>query len=204
MVDDEIEHDDDPAYVPEHEAAKVVNQQWAGHVEHLMVRGNMESGQHLGATTHTKKCVLLEFSRHPQELEYALLTSSVADAARSQGIEIQPEWARGAKIFVKGFGPDQLDEPLANGQLKPWHVIVYESDEADLHAALQCLPVRVKKLKPGIGRSIVPQELSLMSVSSEGNHDVTNDAWPVIEYVIKNTFLELVESHPVVRSAQSV
>jgi len=205
VVLEDIDHDEIPAYIPAEEAAHIANQQWATRIEsRIDDAAGTDSLELSRPTAHTRKCVLLEFNRYPKELEDALLMSSVADAARQRGVEVQPDWAHGAKVFVDGLQPDMVDAPLAHGELKPWHVIVYESDETELQHALQPLPYRVKKLKPGVGRSIVPQELSLMDVSSEGEHDIINDAGLVIEYVVKNTFLELVEAQPIVWSSQSV
>merc|ERR1712032_10298 len=99
VVIEDIEHGEEPAEIPEHEAGQISNQQWATYVERLLARGHMDPDQTPGVVKHGKKCVLLEFSRHPQELEDALLMSSVADGARRQGIEVQPDWAQGAKIF---------------------------------------------------------------------------------------------------------
>ena len=45
--------------------------------------------------------------------------------------------------------------------------MLHEESEALLLNALQHLPVRYKKLKPHVGRMLIPDQLSLFAVSSD-------------------------------------
>ena len=44
--------------------------------------------------------MLLTFSRSNGDLQQALLRTSQAEVARQQGLDVQPAWGCGAKIFV--------------------------------------------------------------------------------------------------------
>lgn len=184
------EVEEQPAEICPKEAACVAEELWAQRVElFLPVAFGLPP---MPCEPVRSRVVLLQFSRHPEPLEQALLSSSIAFAARGQGIDVVPPWANGAKIFVAGVVREQLDVPLGGGELKPWHVLINEDDEDELRAALQHLPYSMRKLKPG-GRSIVPHELSLLEVSDEGEHDLVDDAAAgvVIEYFVKGTFLHI-------------
>lgn len=86
---------------------------------------------------------------------------------------------------MQGLRPQHVDS-----RLTPSKVFVGEDDEAKLLDELQqCLPYSARKIKPGFGRSMVPQELSLFEVSSEGEHDIEDDAQHVMTYVVKHMFL---------------
>jgi hypothetical protein len=108
-----------------------------------------------------RRVLVLKFSRDSPKLDEALLRSAPARAAAERGVETQPNWAHGAKVFVEGFGPEALDAPslMSGGRLLPSHVVIYEEDEAALMAALRHLAYRVKKLKPGTaGRCPLPDD----------------------------------------------
>jgi len=144
--------------------------------------------------------VLLSFSRHTPTLEEALVNSELADKARRNGVEIQPEWANGAKIFTDTLEAGRLVD------LRPWHAVLDECDEELLNAALQSLPYRIRKLKPS-GKQVLPgsSALSLLSVSDGADgvcafhDDVDNDFENVpapncddtadIEIQVRHTFI---------------
>jgi len=124
-------------------------------------------------------------------LENALLTSSIAQAARDRGVEVQPAWAHGAKVFVDGLVEEKLDELFTQveGQLCASQVFVYSKDRAQLFEDLSTLPYNIKKLKPGVGERVVPDSLDLVEVSSESSQDIDNNAKEVIEYQVYGTFI---------------
>ena len=96
--------------------------------------------------------VLLTYSCHPREPDDALFNSSAACNAGDRGVELRPEWANGAKIFVPGMRRDLLAEAGVQ-ELLPRHVLVRVEDEDSVYAALHTLSYRGRpRLKPGFGR----------------------------------------------------
>jgi len=78
-----------PACIAPEEASQVAEQQWASLVEHrIKSRGPHDANA--CDVCILPRCVMLEFSRHPCELEDALLASNVAKRAQQQGVEILP------------------------------------------------------------------------------------------------------------------
>mmetsp|Transcript_88153 Transcript_88153/g.174964 ORF Transcript_88153/g.174964 Transcript_88153/m.174964 type:complete len:706 (+) Transcript_88153:38-2155(+) len=179
--------DDAPADIDQDEARAVTQELWASGVERRL------QGLSIDVRGPVVTAVLLHFSRQSPDLDDALLDSKPARMALSHGVDVQPPWAHGAKIFVEGF-----DSSLANEldiELRPWHVVVSQTDEPLIHDALRHLPFNLKKMKPGIGRRFVPGGLDLMDVSSEGEHEVLNDAQDIIEIRVRRTFLEIPAPH---------
>merc|ERR1711862_322045 len=139
---------------------------------HCIGGGTFSSGE--------PRIIILAFNRFREDVEKALLESLVARRAVARGLNIQPDWAGGAKVFVQGLGPENFEAPTIVGELRPWHVVVLEEEEEGILSALEELPHRYVKLNSSSGRRVVPNMLSLMEVSSEGSHDVKNDAIEVI------------------------
>lgn len=141
-----IQHVDHPwidpsASVPPWEATQIQDEMWASAVEARIAAAEPESG-----------FLLLTFARQTQDLEQALLESPLA---RDAAWPVQPDWARGAKIFVN-VEPHVLQAMLPQGHvLKPWHVLLREADEEALNAAIEHLPEPVRRLKCGIGRMML-------------------------------------------------
>lgn len=148
------------------------------------------------------RVVLMVFSRCSPELDEALLASGPALAAAERGAELQPPWAHGAKVLVEGLLPEHVEAPFAE-VLLPRHVIVREEDVDGILAALQHLPYSVRKLKPEVGRPLLPDDLALLDVSSEGTQEVEDDAGHVIEITVRNTFIELPANPLSTRSVSS-
>jgi len=171
------------------EAACISDVLWAASVERR-ISENRQADVHryISHPCPKRRYVLLEFGRDPPEFDSVLLNSEVAHAAIERGAELQPDWANGAKLFVEGVGPEFFDVHLC-----PRHVLVFAEDEALVHAVLRKLPYNFRpRLKPGSGRREV-SEFALLgcSVSSEGDHDITNDAQEVIPYTVKNGFIHI-------------
>jgi len=77
-------------------------------------------------------------------------------------------------------------------ELRPWNVAFYENDGFELEAAIAYLPYRFRALKPEpAGKMVLPSELSLCQVSSCSLEEPMNDTQGVIEYTVKNTFIEV-------------
>ena len=103
----------------------------------------------------------LTFSRHAHELEQAILQSFPAEAAAVQGMDLKPEWARGAKILTGDVDDRNFDEELG-----PYNVVLNERDEEVLMEALAALPYRYRRLKAGVARALIPDQYSLFGQSS--------------------------------------
>jgi len=133
---------------------------------------------------------MLTFSRHKEELELALLSSGPAMTAKIMGIELQPSWAKGAKVFVDNIGPEHFDQDLG-----PMNVVLHEADEAELFKALEELPWNIKKLKAGVGKSHLPTDLSMIEVSSDDEQeqeDIPDCDYPVaVEVKVKYGFIHI-------------
>mmetsp|Transcript_158760 Transcript_158760/g.281447 ORF Transcript_158760/g.281447 Transcript_158760/m.281447 type:complete len:803 (+) Transcript_158760:52-2460(+) len=176
-----------PARIDPEEARAIASEMWASGIERLTETAVLPDVEH----SNGLRVLLLQFSRHPKVLEDALLQSAPARTAVERGVDIQPSWSNGAKIFVEGISLQNLEEALGDDELRPRHLVILEEDEQDIYAALDHLPYNIKKLKPGVGRSMVPTSLELCNVSSEGEHEVVNDAEAVIEIAIKGTFIHM-------------
>jgi len=151
-----------------------------------------------------------------------LMQSDLAAKARKEGIDIQPEWACGAKVFVSNVMAEYFHPPLA-----AYHVVIHPSDEPSIHSALQHLPWNFRRIKPG-SEAVHPVGcLSLLDVSSDGvtvsdqvtgdsveneqgsknsDHDGSDSATDVLEvleyavssvpYRVKHTFIAIPSSQP--------
>lgn len=163
-----VVHATSAAAIDPGEASEVARESWAGSVERLA-----GAGAPLLPQAAARGVLVFKFSRPSPELDEALLQSAPARAAAARGMDVQPAWANGAKIFV-----DEVDEPgfldpqvLGNsGEFVPSHVVIYEEEEEDLHSALRGLPYKTRKLKPDIsGRRACPRGPSMMNVSAAGS-----------------------------------
>jgi len=84
----------------------------------------------------------LSSSRNPEATRQALLTSEVAAEASAVGLDIEPAWAKGAKIFV----PISEEDVPADLELRPYHVLVSEEHVPRIKAALATLPCKQRPL----------------------------------------------------------
>lgn len=154
-----VTHVDEPAKISPLEAQSIAQHQWATLVEH---RVHHAASAATAASRQPDHIVMLTFNRHPEELERALLLSGPARTARAMGIDVKPGWANGAKVFVDDVGPERFDVELG-----PMNVVLHEADEGAVFEALQALPFNVKRLKSGSGRAFVPNDFSMIDVSSD-------------------------------------
>lgn len=181
------------AVIEPEEAAATSAELWASGVERLspFTAGPLPG---LGPSSG-QRAVLLTFSRCPRELEEAILGSPPAQEARARGVDVRPAWACGAKVLLEGLDPADLAAPLGGEPLRLQHVVLREADEPALMAALQRLPVRIRKLKPGAGRVPLPEDLSVFAVSSGEEDDLGDESAgslaEAISYRVERTFIHV-------------
>lgn len=156
-----VEHDEPPAHIPPEEAACTSAQLWASGINTLSRPSPAVS------TVPRRPKVLLTFSRSSLALDRSLLASSPAEVARAEGIDVQPEGARGMKVFVAGFGPEHLEPPFLE-EAMPRQVVLYKDDVDDLLAELSHLPYEIRKVKPTGALPEHPDALSFFGTSSLG------------------------------------
>lgn len=116
------------------------------------------------------RITVLSFNRHPQCFDEVLLTSSFAKRKMDEGIEIQPLWANGAKIFVPHLTASDLEECRMDPCVR--HVVVKEEDEIEIHAILEAIPYKRRpRLKSGMPRMVIPanSDLSMFQGSSSSS-----------------------------------
>ena len=149
------------------------------------------------------------FSRSSQVLDDALLATSIAEVARSKGVDPKPHFARGAKIFADGVGPEHLEPPFIDvTATMSRHIIMYEDDVDDLVQELaEKLPYSIRKIKPSESLRALPEKHSLMDVSphatADGVESVSSASevvvfnvpsvkdTAVVEVVVRNTFIDV-------------
>lgn len=121
----DVQHVEAAAVIDPSEAKQVVHEQWA--------TSRIEQVVPPPAVRSTKDIVVLALTKHSKEVEDVLLDSSIARALVDKKVDIKPQWAGGAKIFVSDFGPgDAADFRACFGQrigLGPHHVVIDFRDE---------------------------------------------------------------------------
>lgn len=200
---------EDPSVISPEEASLTQDELYASYIQHRVATSysSVSVDRFSADVPHSetsRKIVLLTFSRISAALDAALLGSSFAEVNRSQGFDVMPNWARGAKVFVHKLGPQHL-EPASFPELMPRHAFLYEHDVEDLLEELQAqLPYSLRKVKPHDCLPVLPEELSLMDVSqidsdgiiscddseSQSNGAIGNQELDV-EVVVRHTFFEL-------------
>lgn len=126
----------------------------------------------------SSRCVLLEFNRGTKELEVAILEAPPARRASQLGVDIQPKWANGAKVFVAGIEPDDFE--AAGVTFRPRHVVICEAESDELLQALGDLRFRIRKLKGGCGKRVMRKGSAASSdLSKFLSNDVDIDEEPV-------------------------
>jgi len=85
--------------------------------------------------------IILHFHRCPSELNEALFHSKLAQDLQMRGVNVFPDWARGAKVLIEGLTEDDLRH---NGydptSLRPWHVLTYVEDVSLVFESLRRIP----------------------------------------------------------------
>jgi len=175
------------------EAAEIAGERWASWVQHRAWDALLQS-EHLPA-----KLVVLRFSRHEHALDEVVLESKVAKRAAMQGADLCPTWARGAKVLLPDVGPELFDQDLEH-----FNVVVKEADEHELLRELEeKLPHRNRQLKPGCGRSIVPDKLSLFNMSQEDASSSNDTVFDVAGMRVFRTFIDIPRVKCQIKSSSS-
>jgi len=164
------------------EGARIAEECWSSGVEHLLQQQHVQPCDLRGA-------VLLTFSREARELEDGVLASSPALRAAARGVELKPDWANGAKVLVEGIGPEHVETPTVE-RLGPQHVLVNRDEQDELLEALSNLPYRIRKLKPNAGIRSIPEQMSLLSMSSRWQCQ-DNDSEPGTDDSVAETATEM-------------
>lgn len=96
-----IEHDDDAVEIDPEEASAIAHEQWVS--SRIGTIPLMHEANPL-------QIVVLSLTKHSQAIEDALLGTHIAGSLKEQGVDVKPEWARGAKVFVRDFHPEDVEE----------------------------------------------------------------------------------------------
>lgn len=210
-----LEHDEAPSCITPAEAACSSNELWASGVEALI------SGRPREVARKRREKVLLTFSRSTPLLDQALLASSPAQVAISNGVDVQPAWAHPAKIFVEDVGPEHVEPPFLDTMASmSSQVVLYEDDVDDLLEEIKHLSYSFRKVKPSLAGPVLPEEASLFGISScEGSVAASSAGipveengaaasketppLPVLEVMIRRTFIDFPDAPSDHRAAQS-
>lgn len=124
------------------------------------------------------RCIVavLRLHRNPEIFRNTLLNSQFAVEARDKGLVIEPEWAKGAKIFVRV----SVEALLEYVDLRPYHVVVSEIDVPRVEEILRTLPCRQRPL-------IKSEEMLPLEQISEP------DEPQAMSFVVENTFINFLE-----------
>jgi len=187
IEDVQFDMEEPAATILSEEAADIAGGCWSSGIEHLL------QAQH-AQNRDLREAVLLTFSRETRELEDAALASSPALRAAATGVELKPGWGNGAKVLIAGIGPEHIEAPGVE-RLGPQHILVNRHDQAELLEALQHLPYRIRKLKPDLGVRSIPEQMSLLSMSSgDGGACEDDDSEPVTEDLTVETSINEIPS----------
>mmetsp|Transcript_104584 Transcript_104584/g.326157 ORF Transcript_104584/g.326157 Transcript_104584/m.326157 type:complete len:491 (+) Transcript_104584:1-1473(+) len=156
-----VEHAEPPAHISPEEATRTSDSLWASGIDAL------NAPRPATSVDRPRGVALLTFSRSSPALDEAVLASSPAQVARAAGVDVQPEWARGAKVLAAGLGPEHL-EPAFLEKSMPRHVMLYDDDVDDLLDEPRGLPYEIRKVKPVGALPAQPGALSLAVASSVG------------------------------------
>lgn len=121
---------------------------------------------------------VLRFSRHPEALRSALLQSEFAAEAQAGVPDIEPGWAKGAKIFV----PVSAEDVPADLELRPYHVLVWEEHIPRITEVLGTIPCRQR-----------PSIKSSQTFALERQESTANKADGISGYVVERTFIHMPE-----------
>jgi hypothetical protein len=201
-VIEDVDHPEPAVAIDPEESARTAHELWASGIERIGSTGSWLSRRFVRSR---RRIWLLTFSRHNDELDKVILSSSPATDLIRNGKIVQPPWANGAKVLVGDVDPDVVDVDLC-----PRHVLVHEEDRDFLLVLLASLPYKVRpRLKPGCGLARVPSETSLLqdlSVTSAAEYSSTLSTSPAGAFTeqqtlffemqlvrVRNTFIDIVD-----------
>ncbi|CAE8673650.1 unnamed protein product, partial [Polarella glacialis] len=179
-------------YIDPAEAQAVQEVLWATSVE-ARIAAEQAADAGPGSRSGLKgRVMVLTFNRHPPCFDDALLVCPLARELAKAGVDMQPPWAKGAKILAWGIDQFLIDE--ARVELAPWHVVVCEKDEDAVHEALKKLEWKKRPtLKPGVAKSCIPQAGNTSLFQGTDGEEAWA-AWSAVEpvpYVVNRTFIEV-------------
>mmetsp|Transcript_101510 Transcript_101510/g.175130 ORF Transcript_101510/g.175130 Transcript_101510/m.175130 type:complete len:481 (+) Transcript_101510:64-1506(+) len=163
------------------EAAAVVHECWATAIEARLLQSaacsssseRNEADVENGSIAIDAQVLILEFKRDPAVFDHALISSPLANRASGEGVTLKPDWANGAKIFVKGVRPEHFKK--IDFDLLPRHVVVYHEDIQDVLAALRQIPSRQRpRLKHSISLPMGSDSFSRFGDNSATAEDSAN------------------------------
>jgi hypothetical protein len=195
-----------PAEIDECEAGYIQHERWATAVEAQIAKDFGPTEGHEGEPDgqSVPSCiddpagvpiVILAFNKHPDLLTETVMKSQWGQQFATKGIQVRPDWARGAKIFVEGLTQDVLEQTgtLAS-ELRPWHVIILEQDREHVHAALESLSYRVKPRVKSTTSHIVALDVLKDGVSTSAGTDGAEESSPINLSdiaMVKRTFISI-------------
>lgn len=130
------------------------------------------------------------FSRHPANLDAALMGSDLACPALERGLNVRPGWANGAKIFADVTASDV--EECRVEQLCPRHVVIYKHEIKLLEGALLTLPYRQRPRLKGLCSGALACEIpraDVTSVFQASSQESDSKSVESVKLAVKNTFL---------------
>lgn len=186
-VEPEICADEPVAVIDPQEASIISEQRWATAIESL----TLPQVNHVAAAPTS--VVILHFNRDQRAFDEVLLQSSVARRAEADGIEIKPAWAKGAKIFVAGVGPEHFSE--VHIELRARYVVALEDDVPLIESIVGVLPSHLRpRLKPIEGIVSLPLhgDLSMFAEATDQGSSIASVA--SAESTLVSTITENVQS----------
>eukprot|EP00930_Biecheleria_cincta_P038674 TRINITY_DN26561_c0_g1_i1.p2 TRINITY_DN26561_c0_g1~~TRINITY_DN26561_c0_g1_i1.p2 ORF type:complete len:276 (-),score=48.95 TRINITY_DN26561_c0_g1_i1:250-1077(-) len=166
--DGTVWHSEPAAEISPEEAAQIQRSCWETSVARFAQYSSTSFASHMHEPSQMeKRIVLLSFNRRPCEFQEAI-HSALASTFLGNGIDVRPSWAGGAIVLVEGLGMEDLHDDIGT-----WNVAVSDVDEPSIFEALQTLPCKIRpRLKPGIGRRLVPCDLDRCDVSDDATDSV--------------------------------
>lgn len=141
VVTDELDHGGEPpAIIDAHEASLITDELWASQVLSSAIPSDGQTTQ-ADLVPSISDVIVLALTKHSKAVEDLLLNTELAQSLISQGVDVKPSWACGAKVFVENFSHGDLAEfRLCFGQREgPGvnHIVIYSKDEQIILQALR-------------------------------------------------------------------
>ena len=93
---------------------------------------------------------------------------------REENAEIQPSWAKGAKVLVPGLTAETWAQDTPSLELGPYHAVVLPGDESEVMSTLQSLGRQRPRLKASSPAQTVtaPLDISVFREATDSNISV--------------------------------
>jgi len=133
-----------PATIPPQEASQVAEELWASGVQHYI------SSCGVLAPPSRPRLRLLTFNRLSTIADTAILSSPLSLRLEDAQVEVQPDWANGAKVLACN-----VDASMFDTRLDGRHVVFHPHDEDELRAVLASVPYNHRpRQKPGVSTEV--------------------------------------------------